>query len=143
MSLNHLYLLAVAAIVGCSSASSTSGTPGTSVPRRSNVLTAEEIVAANADAATAHDALVRLRPQWLSSHGPTSFITQGTEFAIVFVDGHRYGDLSSLRNIPASEVGDIRYYNSAEAGGKFGLRAGTGGVIEVRMNLRVPSRSPN
>ena len=60
------------------------------------------------------------------------------------MDGHRYGDLGSLRNIPASDVSDIRYYNSSEAGGKFGLRAGTGGVIEVRMNLRLnPSPPPN
>jgi hypothetical protein len=101
------------------------------------------MAAANADVATAHDALARLRPHWLSSHGPTSFVTQGTEYAIVFVDGHRYGDLSSLRNIPASDVADMRYYSSAEAGGKFGLRAGTGGVIDVRMQLKVPSRSPN
>jgi hypothetical protein len=33
-------------------------------------------------------------------------------------------------------------YNSAEAGGIFGLRAGTGEVIEVRMNLRISPSWP-
>lgn len=144
MSVKHLYLIAAAAILGCAPSSTTSGTGASPAPRRASLLTAEEIAKANASTGTTYDAVSRLRPQWLSSHGPTSFITEGTEFAIVFVDGHRYGDLGSLRNIPASDVADIRYYNSSEAGGKFGLHAGTGGVIEVRMNLRVnPSPPPN
>ncbi len=137
MSVKHLYLIAVAAILGCAPASGTSNTSGTSaVPRRPNLLTAEEILAANADVGTAYDALSRLRPNWLSSHGPTSFDTQGTGFAIVFVDGQQYGDLTSLRNIQAYHVADIRYYNVAEAGGRFGLRGGSGGVIEITMKVR-------
>jgi hypothetical protein len=142
MSVTRLYLIAAAAILGCSPTSGTSGTGASTAPRRANVLTAEEIVAAKADNSTSYDAVARLRPQWLTSHGPTSFVTEGTEFAIVFVDGHRYGDRNSLRNIPASDVEDIRYYNSAEAGGRFGLRAGTGGVIEVRMHLRIAPSPP-
>ena len=134
MSVKHLYLVAVAAIMACAPASGTSGTSRTSaVPRRANILTAEEIVAANADVATAYDALSRLRPNWLAAHGVSSFNTPGTELAIVFVDGQQYGGLNSLRNIQAYDVADIRYYDVTEAGAKFGLHGGTGGVIEVRM----------
>lgn len=140
MSVKQLCLIALAATLGCAPASGTSRTSSTSVPRQANLLTAEEISAAHADVTTTYDAIARLRPHWLSSHGPTSFMTVGTEYAKVFLDGQQYGDLNALRNIPASEVEDIRYFNSTEAGGRFGLRAGTSGVIEVRMNLRISPR---
>lgn len=145
MSVGPLYLVAVAAILACAPASGTSGSLGAPEgSRRANLLTSSEIVAAKADNGNVYDAVARLRPHWLSSHGPTSFVTGGTEFAIVFIDGQRHGDLNSLRGLQASEIEDIRYYNSTEAGGKFGLRGGTSGVIEVRMNLRLsPSEPPN
>ncbi len=134
MSVKHLYLVAVAAIIGCAPASGTSGPSRTSaVPRRANFLAAREIVAANADVMTAYDALARLRPNWLNAHGVSSFDPRGSEFAIVFVDGQKYGGLNSLRNIPAYQVADFRYYDVTEAGATFGLQGGTGGVIEVRM----------
>jgi hypothetical protein len=131
MSVNRLYLLAVAAVIGCASSSS-SDSPNTGRARGSGALTAEEMAAAHADVNTAYDAVARLRPNWLASHGTTS-LAGGTEYALVYVDGQQYGQLSSLRNIQAYQVGDIQYYDVTQAGAKFGLRAGAGGVIEVRM----------
>ena len=139
MSVKHLYLVAVAAIIGCAPAGGTSGTSGASAaPRRADYLTAEEIVAANADVTTAYDALSRLRPNWLAGHGVTSAVSNGagTAFAIVFIDGQPYGDLNSLRNIPAYDVGDVRYYDVTQAGARFGIRGGSSGVIEVTMKVR-------
>ena len=127
MSVKHLYLLAVAATLACAPASGTSGSSG--IPRRANVLTAEEIVAAYADAASAYDAIARLRPNWLVAHGVAA---HGSEYAAVFLDGQKYGDLASLRNIPASHVGDVRYYDVTQAGATFGIKGDTGGVIEVK-----------
>ena len=128
MSVNRLYLIAVAAVIGCASAGNTSDTPRA---RGSGILTAEEIVAAHADNNTVYDALVRLRPNWLAAHGATS-LQSGTEYAVVWVDGQQYGSLNSLRNLPAYQVADIQYYDVTQAGARFGLRAGGGGVIEVR-----------
>jgi len=133
MSVKHLYLMAVVAVLGCAaSAPVTSG-----APRRGNLLTGDEIAAAHADINTAYDAIARLRPNWLASHGVTSGINNGagTEFALVFVDGQRYGDLNSLRGIPAYHVGDLRYYDVTEAGARFGIRGGSSGAIEVRMKI--------
>jgi hypothetical protein len=127
MSVKHLYLIAVAGILGCASAGTTSATGA--APRRANVLTAEEIADAHADALTAYDAVARLRPNWLAAHGAAS---QGNIFAVVFLDGQQYGDLTSLRNIPAYHVGDMRYYDITQAGATFGIKGDTGGVIEVR-----------
>ena len=139
MSVKHLYLVAVAAIMACAPAGGTSRT--SAVHRAANLLTAEEIGAANADVTTVYDAVARLRPNWLAGHGVTSAVSNGagTAFAIVFVDGQRYGDLNSLRNIPAYDVGDIRYYDVTQAGAKFGIRGGSSGVIEV--SLKTPFRS--
>ena len=132
MSFRHLCLVAVAAILGCAPASTSGTSP---VPRSRTVLTDEEIVAANADAATAYDAVARLRPTWLSTHGVSSYNSRSveTESALVFLNGQYYGDINSLRNIQAARVADIRYYDAAESGLKFGLRAGTNGVIEIRL----------
>lgn len=143
MSIKHLYLIAVAAILGCASASGTSGTSGAAaVPRKGNLLTSSEIVAAKADVGTVSDALSRLRPVWLASRGVTSFSAPGTDFPMVFVDGQQYGDLNSLRNLHAYQVSEIRYYTPAEAGGIFGLQGGTAGVIDVRMHLKGSSSRP-
>jgi hypothetical protein len=134
MSGRHLYLVAVAAIFGCASGGGTSGNPpmlmGSGTMRR--ILSGDEIAAAHADVTTAYDAVSRLRPNWLAGHGVTSASSTGTQYAVVFVDGELYGDISTLRLIPAYNVGDIRYYDVTEAGAKFGIRGGNSGVIEVR-----------
>jgi hypothetical protein len=135
MAIKHLYLIALAVILGCAppTTSNTAGASGP--PRRGSYLSGEEIAVAKADVGTAYDAISRLRPGWLASRGPTSFDT-GTAFATVFVDGHPYGDLGSLRNIQAYDVADARYYDVTEAGARFGIRGGNSGVIEVRMRVR-------
>ena len=134
MSVKHLYLMAVAALVGCASSSGTSGT--TATPRKAILLTAEEIASAHADINTAYDALLRLRPNWLAPHGAMSSNPQVGGFATVFVDGQQYGDVTSLRNIPAYHVDAMRYYDVTEAGAKFGVKAGIGGAIEITSRLR-------
>jgi hypothetical protein len=137
MSLKHLYPIAVAAILGCASTGVTSDTARMG-PVHSNpkLLTAEEIAAAHADLVNAYDAIARLRPNWLVSHGPMSANPQMSPFATVFVDGQLYGELNSLRNIPAYHVDAMRYYDVTEAGAKFGVKAGIGGAIEVTSRLR-------
>jgi hypothetical protein len=134
MPVRHLYLAAVMAIAGC--ASGTSGTSGRSpTGRSSSVLTAEEIATLNPTGKSAYDLVVRLRPKWLAARGIESVLTasDSSEYARVFVDGHLVGRLGTLRDIQAYDVGDIQYYDIAQAPPKFGYQAGNSGVIEVRM----------
>jgi hypothetical protein len=134
MSTKHLILIAVAAILGCAPPTPTVDSAAASaVPRRANALTAEEIAAENANTGTAYDAIARLRPNWLVARGVA---VQGSEYAVVFVDGAQHGDLNSLRAIPAYHVAEARYYDITQAGARYGIRAGTGGVIDVRMKVR-------
>lgn len=126
MSIKHLYLVAAVAMLGCG------GQPGRpATPRMSVTLTDEEIAKAHADVNTAYDAVARLRPNWLAPHGPTSSDPGISPYAVVFLDGQEYGTAPSLRNLPAYYVANMRYYNPTEAGGRFGIRAGASGVIEV------------
>ena len=130
----HPFLIAVAAVLACAPAGGTPSTQGIpTVPRTGNLLTAEEIAAANADNATAYEAVARLRPNWLVARGVA---TSGPEFPVVFVDGQQFGAPESLRNIQAYHVADIRYHDITQAGARFGIKGGTGGVIEVRSKVR-------
>ena len=131
MSVKHLYLIALPAILACAPAPGTSGTSASPSPRSTTVLTAGEMQAANVDVGTAYDAISRRRPSWLT-HGTTSFDPPATERPMVFVDGQRYGELDSLRNLDARQIAEIQFYSAAEAG-RFGMQAGLSGVIEVRM----------
>jgi hypothetical protein len=133
MSVRILYFIALGAIVGCATAGGKSGP--TTLTGKANFLGAEEITNAFADARSAYDAIARLRPNWLASRGVTSMVDggAGTDFAVVFVDGQRYGDLQSLRQIQAFQVGSAQYYDVTQAGATFGIRGGASGVIEIKL----------
>jgi hypothetical protein len=134
MSVKHLYLVAVVAALGCASQNLNSGSPTSGVAQKSaNYLPFDEIANAHADANTVYDAVARLRPNWLAAHGVTSTnMSNTTEYATVFVDGVLYGDLSTLRNLQAYHVADIRYYDITQSGARYGIRGGSSGVIDVR-----------
>jgi hypothetical protein len=136
MSIRYLSLLAVAVGLGCAQSSGTSPAAMPMLRRQANHITAEEILAANADVLNAYEVVARLRPNWLASHGPSSLVRDGTETAMVFLDGQQYGDINSLRGFRGDDVGGLRFYNSSEAAARFGQRAGTSGVIEVRIKVR-------
>jgi hypothetical protein len=125
------YLAGMVAVIGC--ASTPSRPDGTTPLRKGNLLTAEEIVNAHADINSAYDAVQRLRPNWLSPRGTMSSSTAGSNYAQVFVDEQFVGDINALKNINAYQVGDLRYYDPSQAGGRFGIKAGTNGAIEVIM----------
>jgi hypothetical protein len=134
MSVKYFYLVAVAAALGCASNGQTSGSSPNGIAQKSaNYLPFDEIANAHADVNTVYDAVARLRPNWLAPHGVTSTTSSATtEYATVFVDGVLYGDLSTLRNLQAYHVADIRYYDITQSGAKYGIRGGSSGVIDVR-----------
>jgi hypothetical protein len=127
MSVKYLYLVAFAVVIGCASSGAHSN------PVRSGVLSGEEIANTHADLNTAYDALSRLRPNWLAPHGVMTSNAGASNYASVFVDGQLMGDVTALKNVPAYYVDEIRYYDVTQAGGRFGIRAGTTGAIEVSM----------
>jgi len=130
MTAKQFQVVALAVLIGCAG----SGTRTPVAPRNATYLSAAEVAAAHAEIGSAYDAIARLRPNWLASHGMSTLDPrQGTEYAMVFIDGQQHGGLATLRNIPAAHVKDFRYYDVTQAGATFGLQAGTGGVIELRV----------
>ena len=133
MTYSHLYLMTFAAIVGCA------GRPAeyteTTTRGRTTLLTDAEIAAAHADQNTAYDAVARLRPSWLAARGVTSFgdTGGGTEYALVYLDGQRFGDLNSMKRIPGYHVASMQYYDITQAGAMFGIRGGASGVIDIKL----------
>lgn len=95
----------------------------------SQLITEEEIEASRAP--TAFDVIQKLRANFLSYRGETSFNRNTSQpYPTVYVDGQEFGPIGSLRTIPASEVSTIRLYRSWEATTKFGT-GNMGGVIAI------------
>jgi hypothetical protein len=95
----------------------------------SQLITEDEIDASRA--ATAYEVIQKLRANFLSNRGETSFNKNTSQpYPTVYLDGQEYGPISTLRNIPASQIANIRLYRSWEATTKFGS-GNMGGVIAV------------
>lgn len=117
-------VLVALALTACAS----TGEPG--APRASrNVLTQEEIARVNAS--TAFDAIRQLRPEFLRTRGGGSIQNPGQEYAVVYINGVRAGDLNALNSVRASDVQEVRYMSASEATTRYGT-GHAGGVIEIR-----------
>jgi hypothetical protein len=125
MSTKSLVLMALVAVTACASA----GSSGTGTHRDPNVITEQEI--ANSSESNGFDVVSRLRPMFLKTRGRSTINAGGSDYAAVFLDGVFYGDLSTLRNIVANQIHEIRYLNGPESAGKYGIRYGSG-AIDVR-----------
>ncbi len=127
-----LALLAIAASLGCASATTGSGR----APSRANIITAEDI-SASALGGTAYDVIARLRPNFLISRGQTTIhnAQAASAYPNVYVEGVAYGDVNTLKNIDATQVGEIRLYQAWEAQTKFGL-GNNAGVIAITIRRR-------
>jgi len=106
--------------------------PGHLVPnvpanRSRDVLTADEFT--GSPAPDAYSLVLRYRSQWLRTRGRVS-INLPTDPLQVYINGTRWGDVSRLRDIPAGQVVELRYFNGPDATMRYGSNHG-GGVIEV------------
>jgi outer membrane cobalamin receptor len=101
----------------------------TRVSADSQLITEDEVEASRA--MTAYEVIQKLRANFLTYRGETSFDRSKSQpYPTVYIDGQEYGQISSLRNIPASQVATIRLYRSWEATTQFGT-GNMGGVIAV------------
>ncbi len=93
------------------------------------VVNEDEIAAMQAT--SAYDVVSRTHAEYLHSRGRQSLDSRIREVpAHVFVDDTYYGDIGTLRAIPASELSQVRFYQGYEAQYKFGS-GHMGGVIQL------------
>ena len=95
---------------------------------RGVVLTQEDLAATNSS--SLYDALAKLRPEWLTSRGPTSVTDPTPAAAHVFMNGILLGDLSALRDVRVLDVSEVRYWDAGQASARFGM-GHPRGVIEL------------
>jgi hypothetical protein len=95
-----------------------------------NVIIEEEIRAASGS--TLYDVIRSLRPAWLLAR-PTIVRSEGE--LVVYVDGIRFGNAASLRQLSPNTVWSVRYYRTTEAQARFGP-GHLQGAIEVTTTSR-------
>lgn len=81
------------------------------------VITREEI--AQSPEHSAYNVIRTLRPGMLTQRGNTSIAHQDPGI-VVFLDGQRFGDISSLDGMEANTIEEIRYLTAAQAQARFG-----------------------
>jgi hypothetical protein len=93
-----------------------------------NRLTREQLGAANST--NLYQAIGKVRPEWLSSRGPTS-VTNATPTSVdVFMNGSMLGNADYLKQIGVLDVSEVRYWDAASASARFGM-GHPRGVIEI------------
>lgn len=94
-----------------------------------NTLGEDEIEALRAT--TAYDIVARTHAEYLHSRGRESMDPNIPEIpAHVFIDDTYYGDISTLKTVPASQVAEVHFFQAFEAQYKFGS-GHMGGVIQL------------
>ena len=93
-----------------------------------NLITQHEIESIKV--ADAYGIVERLRPEFFRVRGHTSIVGKMSDYANVYLGGHLYGDVNSLKTITYEQVREIRYWNANDASLKFGM-ANSKGVIQV------------
>ena len=125
--------LLVVAALGTATCLGTS--PAGRQTRDRRVITRAEIEAAQLP--SAYEVIKRYRSDFLRSRGRTSLTQQSAPYAAVFLDDIEFGSIDSLRDIPADQINEIRFYESTEAQTKYGSGR-MGGVIAI--SSRRPAR---
>lgn len=89
-----------------------------------DVLTRAQITDEAPGAATAWDAVRRLRPNWLRVRDLSR-----SNVRPVLVDGNRHGDTSALREIQVHLVQEIRFFDPNDATLRYGPQYGNGVIV--------------
>ena len=102
-----------------------------SIPRRPNLITAAQIEEAESDAQNLWEVIQRLRPNWLVSRAATM---RERIDPVVYVDGIRFGEVESLREIPVTDIIAILRVCAQDATILYGI-GHAGGIIAVSTGL--------
>jgi hypothetical protein len=115
---------AVCLFLACSSATTQTGTRRES----RNLLTQEQLAATNTT--SLYEAILKLRPEWLSSRGPISVTNAAPSVPSVFMNGTMLGKAEYLREMRVLDVTEVRYWEAGPASARFGM-GHPRGVIEI------------
>lgn len=89
-------------------------------------------------ALNAYDAIRILRPNMLRERGKVTIRGNDVREPLVYLDNQRMGGITFLRDIPASEIFEIRYHSAAQAQIKWGNGHPQGVIQIVTARTTVP-----
>jgi hypothetical protein len=112
------------ALAGCAGASSR----GRSDRASRTTLTQEQLAATSS--LNLYDAIQKLRPDWLTSRGPTSVSNPAPSVVSVYMNGTMLGKVDYLREMRVLDVSEVRYWDPGQASARFGM-GHPRGVIEL------------
>ena len=95
------------------------------------VLTQQQLAATNS--ADVYAALELLRPEWLTTRGPSSLTNATPAAPSVFMNGQLLGRVEALREMRVMDVSQVRFWPTGPAAAKFGM-GHPRGVIEITRN---------
>ena len=130
--MRQLLLLATVLVVACGGSGGSASPSSAPRPVRgaSDVIAESEIGASSYQ--TALEVVQNLRPNMLIPRGVTSDrsgMTAASIPIIIYMDDIRLGEPSSLGNIPASRVKEIRFINSRDATTRYGTGHSSGVIL--------------
>lgn len=117
------------AVLLAGSAVACSSTGGNTSGGNPDLITREQIL--EQPEQSAFELIERLRPRWLRARSQGSFSNPTPEYAVVYVDDMRFGEINSLHRINAAEIDRIEFISGLDATTRFGTGTG-GGVIHIR-----------
>ncbi|HET9984395.1 MAG TPA: hypothetical protein VFQ38_12435 [Longimicrobiales bacterium] len=120
-------LAAALVLAGCVAACAGAGRQGSGAGDRDR-LTPAQLAATNTQ--SLYDAIERLRPEWLTSRGPTSVTDATLTMPSVFMDGQLMGKVDYLRDLRITDVTFVRFWPAGQAAARFGM-GHPRGVIEI------------
>ncbi len=97
-----------------------------------DVITETEIRGAHE--ASIYDVIAKLRPQYLRDRGQIELINGARDVATVFLNAQEYGPIAIMRNVPAADIEEVRYYSGIDAVTRFGRYYGTGVIQLISRN---------
>lgn len=120
----------VLAVIVTTAAACATNPPAGAGPADRNVITAEQIAALHVD--NAYQVVERVRPSALHPRGNTSLdpASAPEPDVQVYIGDQLLGAVSSLRDIPVTDIQEIRFYDPGQAQYTFGS-GHTAGVIQV------------
>jgi hypothetical protein len=118
-----LALATICVAVGCASTA-----PGRNSRGNSAQITETELAATNSD--NLYDAIVKLRPDWLTTRGPKSVTDMTLASVDVVMNGTTVGNVDYLREVRLLDVSGVRFWNAGQAATRFGM-GHPRGVIEL------------
>lgn len=98
------------------------------IRRHPDLISQQEVEALPPEVRNAHEIVVRLRPNWFTTHGQGT-LTQAYQDVVTYVNEIRRGGPLAIKDVDRLQVLEIRHLRGHEASTRFGMNHEHGAVL--------------